>query len=141
MIRINDHLSIPKREIQFVYGTSSGPGGQHVNKVETKATVLFSIDDSRSLSDSQKNRIKLKISTRINKSNVMRVSSSKYKSQIANRKAALKRFVELVEDALLKPVKRVKSKIPKSQKMKRLENKRKRGDTKKLRLKVKPASD
>jgi len=100
MIQIHQSLSIPLREIQFVYGTSSGPGGQHVNKVATKATLLFSVPCSSSLSKTQQNRISNKLSTRINKEGVLRVTSSKYRSQRANRDAVIARFAELMLEAL-----------------------------------------
>ncbi|HIN09714.1 MAG TPA: aminoacyl-tRNA hydrolase, partial [Phycisphaerales bacterium] len=50
MIQINSNLSIPKRELQFAYSTSSGPGGQHANKVATRVTLLFDVHSSPSLS-------------------------------------------------------------------------------------------
>ena len=57
MIRILATLSIPKREIRFVYGTSTGPGGQHVNKVATKATLLFHVLESCTLTETQQTKI------------------------------------------------------------------------------------
>ena len=136
MLRITPSLSIQKREIQFVYGTSSGPGGQHVNKVATKATLRFSVVDSPSLNSIQRTRILKKLSTRINKDGVLRVSSSKYRSQRANREATINRFCSLLFDALKTPKKRKKTTISRAQKKKRLENKKKRAETKRLRGKV-----
>lgn len=136
MIKVHQSLSIPLREIQFVYGTSSGPGGQHVNKVATKATLLFSVTCSTVLSKTQQNRICKKLSTRINKDGVLRISSSKYRSQRANREAVIARFAELLFEALKEPKKRKKTTISQSQKQKRLDQKKKRGETKRLRARV-----
>ena len=138
MIQIHNTLSIPLREIQFVYGTSSGPGGQHVNKVATKATLLFSIPCSTALNSTQGDCICKKLSTRINKKGILRVSSSKYRSQRANRDAVIARFAALLFEALKKPKKRKKSFISQSQKQKRLNQKKKRSETKRLREKVQP---
>lgn len=138
MIRIHKSLSIPKREIQFVYGTSSGPGGQHVNRVATKATLLFSVSSSPSLNTSQRNRIFNKLSTRINKVGVLRVSSSKYRSQRANREATITRFSLLLFEALKKSKKRKKTVVSRLQKQKRINQKKKRGEIKRSRAKVQP---
>ena len=136
MLFVSEKLSVLKREMRFVYGTSSGPGGQHVNKVATKATLLFDVVHSKSLTPTQRNTITEGLATRINKVGVLRVTSSKYRSQGENRKAVIERFAELLRETL-KPVrKRKKAKVPRSSKRKRLETKKKRGETKRLRGKV-----
>ena len=136
MLFVSDKLSVPKRELRFVYGTSSGPGGQHVNKVATKATLLFDVAHSKALTETQRKKITALLATRINKVGVLRVTSSKYRSQGENRKAVIERFAELLRETL-KPVrKRKKAKVPRSSKRKRLETKKKRGETKRLRGKV-----
>ena len=138
MIRITNTLSIPLREIRFVYGTSTGPGGQHVNRVATKATLLFDLNRATTLTNSHRRRLDIVLATRINKEGVLRVSSSKYRSQKANRDAATERFVELLNIALTPAKKRKSTRVSRSQKKKRLEHKKKRSETKKLRGKVQP---
>lgn len=138
MIRITNTLSIPLREIRFVYGTSTGPGGQHVNRVATKATLLFDLNRATTLTNSHRRRLNVALATRINKEGVLRVSSSKYRSQKANRDAATERFVELLNIALTPAKKRKSTRVSRSQKKKRLEHKKKRSETKKLRGKVQP---
>ena len=138
MIRITNTLSIPLREIRFVYGTSTGPGGQHVNRVATKATLLFNLNRATTLTNSHRRRLNVALATRINKEGVLRVSSSKYRSQKANRDAATERFVELLNIALTPAKKRKSTRVSRSQKKKRLEHKKKRSETKKLRGKVQP---
>jgi ribosome-associated protein len=138
MIHITSTLSIPRREIRFVYGTSTGPGGQHVNRVATKATLLFDLNRATTLTNSHRRRLNVALVTRINKEGVLRVSSSKYRSQKANRDAATERFVELLNIALTPAKKRKSTRVSRSQKKKRLEHKKKRSETKKLRGKVQP---
>ncbi|MFT4592867.1 MAG: ribosome-associated protein [Phycisphaerales bacterium] len=138
MIRITNTLSIPLREIRFVYGTSTGPGGQHVNRVATKATLLFDLNRSTTLTNSHRRRLDITLATRINKEGVLRVSSSKYRSQKANREAATERFIELLNIAITPAKKRKSTRVSRSQKKKRLEHKKKRSETKKLRGKVQP---
>jgi ribosome-associated protein len=135
---ITSKLSIPAREITFVYGTSTGPGGQHVNRVATKATLLFDINRSNSLTPLQKQRIYEKLKTRVNKLGILRVASSKFKSQKNNRQVSIDRFIELIRESI-KPVrKRKATKVPYSSKRKRVKAKKNRGETKRLRNKVQP---
>ena len=135
---VTSKLSIPAREITFVYGTSTGPGGQHVNRVATKATLLFDINRSNSLTPLQKQRIHEKLKTRVNKLGVLRVASSKFKSQKNNRQVSIDRFIELIRESI-KPVrKRKATKVPYSSKRKRVIAKKNRGETKRLRNKVQP---
>ena len=138
MIYVSPKLSIPKREIQFVYGTSSGPGGQHVNKVATKATLRFDIWNATSLTQSQKHKIATLLATRINKAGILRVTSSRHRSQRANKDIVVERFAFLLRQALKKVPTRKKTKVPRSSKRKRLESKKRRGDTKRGRGKIPP---
>ena len=139
MIYVSPKLSIPKREINFVFGTSSGPGGQHVNRVATKATLRFDIWNATTLTQAQKHRVASALATRINKEGILRVSSSKHRSQSANKEVVLERFAALMQEAT-KPIrKRRKTKVPPSSKIKRIENKKRRGETKRIRGKIPPA--
>ncbi len=124
---------IPLSEFTFKTSRSSGPGGQNVNKVETKVTLLFDLDASPSLSDDAKERIHTALPGRINKEGILRVTSSKYRSQAANREAAIERFYDLVLEALEPKKARRKTKPSKRVKERRLENKRRRSETKRLR--------
>ena len=133
MIQITPTLSIPMRELKFVATTGSGPGGQHVNRVATKIVLLWNVQTSYSITRSQQNRILNKLSTRINKVGVLRVSSSKHRSQKANRSATIVRFVTLLQDALKRKAVRRKTRVTRNQKAKRLEQKKRRSLTKSLR--------
>ncbi|HJN72089.1 MAG TPA: alternative ribosome rescue aminoacyl-tRNA hydrolase ArfB [Phycisphaerales bacterium] len=133
MIHITPKLSIPIRELKFVASTSSGPGGQHVNRVATKIVLLWDVKSSTSISRSQQSRILNKLATRINKAGILRVSSSKHRSQKANRSATIDRFILLLQDALKRAIARKRTNISRTQKAKRLEQKKRRSTIKSLR--------
>lgn len=138
VIKITNSLTLPSRELKFVATTGSGPGGQHVNRVATKIVLLWDVASSKSLTLAQSQKIKRELSTRINKEGVLRVSSSKYRSQKANKEATISRFVQLLSEALATKKNRKQTKVPCSQRKKRLESKKKRGETKRLRARVQP---
>ena len=100
MLRITDDLSIDEDELQFEFARSSGPGGQNVNKVETKVRLLFDLQSSRSLNPDQRSRIEERLSTRITKAGVLHISSQRHRTREANRKATIERFVDLLANAL-----------------------------------------
>jgi ribosome-associated protein len=130
MIRINDSLSIPDEELTFEFARSGGPGGQNVNKVSTKATLLFDVARSPSLADEERSRIRETLRTRITKSGVLRVTSQRYRTQRANRIAAMERFVELLREALKPRRRRKKTRTPRSAHERRLQGKRRRATLK-----------
>ena len=126
MIFINDNLTIPDDELTFEFSRSSGPGGQNVNKVSTRATLLFDVSGSPSLTEEQRSRIMHQLQTRITKTGVLRVTSQKHRSQSANREAARERFAELINTALQRPRPRRKTKLPKGVRERRLKDKKQR---------------
>ena len=129
---------IPDDELHFATSRSSGPGGQNVNKVETRVTLMFDLEASSSLSDAQKRRLRERLATRINRQGVLRVTSQRHRTQKANREAAIERFHELVASALAERPRRARTRIPKAAKKRRLEQKRRRSELKKQR---RPPSD
>jgi ribosome-associated protein len=133
MPRINDGLTIDEDELRFEFARSSGPGGQNVNKVETKVRLLFDVDGSRSLTPAQRVMVMERLSTRITKDGILHVTSQRHRSREANRRAAIDRFAELLADALEEDTPRVQTKVPKGAKRKRLESKRRRSRKKALR--------
>ena len=136
MPRINDDLTIDDDELRFEFARSSGPGGQNVNKVETKVRLLFDVGRSPSLTSTQRAIIAERLSTRITKDGILHVSSQRHRSREANRKATVDRFAELLADALTEDEPRVKTRVPKTQRKKRLESKRRRSRKKALRGRV-----
>jgi len=135
-MRITDDLEVPDGELSYTFSHSSKPGGQNVNKVSTRVTLNFDVEDSPSLSDDQRERIRSELRTRINKEGILRVSSQKHRTQKANREAATERFIELVQDALrVRPV-RKKRGIPREIRERRLKDKKHRSRLKKERTRL-----
>ncbi|OPZ87022.1 MAG: Peptidyl-tRNA hydrolase ArfB [bacterium ADurb.Bin429] len=130
---INDALAIPRDELAFRTSRSSGPGGQHVNKTETRVELLFDSVASPSLSDLQRALLFAKLGGAIDDDGVIHVVSERYRSQLRNREDAVAKFVALLRDAL-RPVKRRKpTRIPKGVREARLKAKRERGEIKRER--------
>ena len=135
MIKINDKISIEKDELSFTFSRSSKPGGQNVNKISSRVTLLFDVAHSLSLSEQHKHQIMNRLKTRINKEGVLRVVSQRHRQQAANREVAVERFVELLQETL-KPVKaRKKTRISLAAKKRRLKEKKHRSKLKKVRAK------
>lgn len=135
---VNSKITIPAEYLTVSYSRSSGPGGQHVNKLNTRVSVFWDIQNCPCFSVQQKQRLTAGLKGRIDKQGVLQVSSQRYRSQITNRNAALQRMAELIADAIKpKPV-RKRTKIPKSAVEKRLQEKKSRGKRKQLRSEKPP---
>jgi ribosome-associated protein len=126
MIEITDDTFINADELVFKVSRSSGPGGQNVNKVNTRVTLLFDVTNCGSLSDMQKRRILARLATRADKNGVLRVVAQKFRTQRANRNAAVERLQQLLTDALKSRPIRKKSKVSYAAKQRRLEEKKRR---------------
>jgi ribosome-associated protein len=133
MIHITDQITIPDSEVTFTTARSSGPGGQHVNKVSSRVTLHFNVLLSQSLSADQKQRLLARLQTRISKEGVLRVVTQKHRSQAANRQAAVARFVTLVQDALTPTQPRLQTHPPTATRERRLQEKRQRSQLKQQR--------
>ena len=126
MIPIQPGLEIPDSEVTYATSRSSGPGGQNVNKVESRVTLLFDVAGSPSLSDDQRRRIASRLATRINKQGVLRVVAQLHRTQAANRAAATERFAALLAAALRSAPPRQPTRAPSTARAQRLEAKRQR---------------
>lgn len=135
-IEIRGGLFIPVSEVTFTASRSSGPGGQNVNKVNTRITLLFDVVNSASLSEHQKALIARNLSTRVNKDGQLRVIAQKHRSQAANKAAALERFAGLLEASLQEKLLRKKTVTPKKAKERRLQDKEHRSRLKSGRAKI-----
>ena len=124
MAEYEDWGEILSEELVFKHSRSSGPGGQNVNKVNTRVTVLLDVAGSSGFTEWQKKRILKRLSSRATKEGVVRVVSQRYRTQKANRRAAVERLAELLSEALKNKPIRKKTRIPAHTKQHRLEQKR-----------------
>ncbi|HET9225858.1 MAG TPA: alternative ribosome rescue aminoacyl-tRNA hydrolase ArfB, partial [Thermoanaerobaculia bacterium] len=112
MIEIGEGLSIPDEEVSFTTSRSGGPGGQNVNKLETRVTVRFDVAGSSSLSEEQRQRLQERLATRITREGVLHVTSQKHRTQAENREAAVARLAELMAEALREETPRKPTRVP-----------------------------
>jgi ribosome-associated protein len=131
-IRVTRSVSIPLTEIELRTSRSSGPGGQHAQTSETRVETLFDVEASQALSEAQKRRVLAKAGP------VVRAVAQDERSQARNRELALERLAERVREALRVERRRVATKPSRAAVERRLDSKRRRGSTKRLR---RPASD
>lgn len=123
-MRINHQVTIDDSELTFTFSTSPGPGGQNVNKVATRATLHFDLLNSPSLPEAARARLLAALGHRIDRNGCVRVTSSRYRSQSANKEDALERFRELAAAALTPKRVRRPTKPSRASRERRLEHKR-----------------
>jgi ribosome-associated protein len=130
-----DELKNRNIETELHYSTSrsSGPGGQNVNKVNSKVELRFYLFLTSLLSDAEKELIFKKLKNRINNDGELILVSQSERTQLMNKKVVTERFYELISKALTLPKKRSPTRPTLSSKVKRLDNKRSRGIVKKFR--------
>ena len=133
MIEITQDISVDEDELVFKTSRSGGPGGQNVNKVNTRVTLFFDVASCENLSEVQKKQILVRLAGRADKRGVIRVISQKFRTQKANREAVIERLQQLLADALKKRPIRKKTRIPYAVNQRRLEEKRKRSQLKQQR--------
>jgi len=133
MIRITPAISIDEREIRLVFTRSSGPGGQNVNKVSTAVQLRFDVMNSPSLPDAVRERLIRLAGKRISARGILTIDARRFRTQERNRQDALERLIHLIREAALPPKPRRKTVPTAASRERRLESKRRRSQTKKVR--------
>ncbi len=122
-------------ETEFVFSASrsSGPGGQNVNKVNTRVELRFSVNKSETLLDEEKHKIHIKLKNRINSEGELILVTQSERSQWRNREKVTAKFFELIGKALTPTKKRIKTSPTSASRLKRLESKKKTSQKKQMR--------
>jgi ribosome-associated protein len=132
-LTITSRVRIPLSELQFRFSRSTGPGGQHVNRSETRVELLFDVANSPSLTGAQRERILERLDHIIDREGVLHLTSSESRSQHQNREAVIARFRNLLQLALRRRSVRRPTRPSQAAVERRLEEKRRRSAKKKSR--------
>src|SRR3989440_11855274 len=135
VIHVLPGVAIPEGELRFAASRSGGPGGQNVNKVSSRVTLIFDLEASSTLSDEHKRKIREKLAGRINKDGVLQIVSQRTRSQELNRSDTIERFSDLLRRALTPRALRVKTGKPAAAHDRRIDAKKKRASVKQSRAK------
>ena len=119
-----------QHELSYKTSRSSRSGGQNVNKVETSVTVIWKVEDSTVFTESEKERILLKLKNKINAEGILQTTVSESRTQLQNKKIAIEKIQELVNKSLIVPKKRIATKPSRAKVEKRLESKKKLSEKK-----------
>ena len=137
MIEVTDLISLGDDEVKLEFVQSSGPGGQNVNKVASKAQLRFDTNSS-SLPEDVRSRLRQIAKKRISDDGILLIEARRYRTQDQNRADAINRLVELIRKATETPKTRRRTKPTEASIQKRLESKRRRGETKQQRRRIDP---
>jgi ribosome-associated protein len=135
-VSVRSDITIPDSEIEIATSRAGGPGGQHVNKSNTRITVRWNINNTTALDDQQKARVLQKLASELTNEGDLIVHSSASRSQQQNKEAALSILAAKVKKALHVPKRRMKTRVSKSVKESRLQDKKRRSQLKQSRGKT-----
>jgi ribosome-associated protein len=122
-------------ELKFKAVRSGGAGGQHVNKVSTKVLLSWNLNDSKALSDEERERISGKLDKKLNADGSFQLTCDEDRSQSKNKQTAIERFLAIIDKALTIPKSRKATKVPKAAVEQRLKEKKVQGEVKQGRRK------
>lgn len=117
-------IDIPHDEFLFRVSRSSGPGGQHVNKTDSKVEVMWHVESSTTLTDEQKQRVATKLANRINKEGYLGTTCQQTRSQLANKEKAIAKLQAMINKTLAQDKPRKPTKVPRAVKEKRIKAKK-----------------
>lgn len=141
MIRVTRTLAIDERDLVWDFVRASGPGGQHVNKVSTAAQLRWDTSRAAGLADDVRRRLRTLAGRRMTADGVLLIEARRYRSQERNRDDALARLVALVHKAAQPPKPRRKTQPTRASRQRRLDEKRRRGNVKRTRRRVRKDED
>jgi ribosome-associated protein len=133
VIRITPEVAVPVAELEFKASRASGPGGQGVNTTDSRVELRFDLAGSPSLPPKARELALRRLGPRLDSNGVLRVVAQAQRSQLANRRAAVERFTELLSAALATPTPRRPTRPTRAAATRRVEAKRRRSATKRLR--------
>lgn len=134
-VYIKNGIVIPEHEITFTFSRAGGPGGQHVNRTETRVTLYWNVKKTTALSEEQKERVIRNLQRQLADDDVLIIHNSESRSQLQNKQAALMTLAQMVRKALHVAKKRMKTSVPQKAKEERLHSKTLRSSLKKMRSK------
>lgn len=129
-------FALLQKELTFTSARSSGPGGQNVNKVNTKVILRFSIQNSEILSEEERGILLRKLANKITKDGSLILSCQEKRSQVQNKELVIQKFLDLIDKSLKKPKARKSTKPSKTSREKRLQKKKEISEKKKWRGKI-----
>jgi len=129
-IELAPGVSAPSEAIRVQYARSSGPGGQNVNKLNTRAELWIAVDAIAGLTPGAANRLKCLAGKRLTRSGEIHLVAQTERSQERNRQAVLDRLIAIIEEAIIEPKPRRPTRPSRAAKRRRLESKRRRGEVK-----------
>jgi len=133
LIRYSMDKQLIEREVSYRTSRSGGPGGQHVNKTETKVELVFDLVTSAGLTEEEKALLRVNIANHLTKDEKLIIASSTHRSQLANKKECFARFIRLLDEGTTVKAERIATKPSKTVREKRMKRKNERSEVKQAR--------